>query len=112
MSIDEMSEARAKELLGQALDVLCAVWDDWTTANDSSGIDGYQIKDVSPETVKLVHNALLGHLPRDLALNQAPVAPSELADFLKSHQQQVAELLGEIDRLRTSALPNGERAGE
>lgn len=36
---------------------------------------------------------------RRLHLREAPVT-SELADFLKSHQQQVANLLDEIERLR------------
>ena len=35
-----------------------AVWEDWTIANDASGMEHYEIKDVSPETVVLVQVTL------------------------------------------------------
>lgn len=46
----------------KCIDALRAVWDDWITANDESGMDEYEVKDTSPETVQKVQSALRGRI--------------------------------------------------
>jgi len=46
----------------ECIEALRAVWDDWTIANDESGMDDYEIKDTAPETIQQVQSALRGRL--------------------------------------------------
>lgn len=55
------------------IDALRAVWDDWITANDESGMDEYEIKDVSPETRSQVHKALTGRIYAPLPASSGEV---------------------------------------
>lgn len=79
--------------------------------NDVFPGDPYPDAPLHTNTVRTSdHGTYVCECGRRLHIGEVPViTPAELADFLKSHQQQVANLLDEIERLRgLAALPSSK----